>query len=377
MNSKSRLLNDAIITLVIVLLITSCKGMAGEPVMKVWLDQPLDGSTYSGGETIPIVSNARDVNGAGIKEMQYFINGNLLTTISTDVNYPIVMTSTDWRPDPGEYEVKVIAVNINNQTISAIAKVHVTGSNANGVQPQSISVTPTFTPTGTKKPITPTFTPTGTKKPITPTFTFTPKPPGSMNIWVDSDLIETGGCTVVHWTSTNVTDLSINGTTIGASGEYTDCPSESKSYVLRGQTSTGAIEKSAFVTVKAPPPTPPCPSGRTSSIAFISMPGGNCSSHPLGESFTLCFGLSLSGVESEFNYAFEDYTNASVSGDGNPSGTKSVLWTGTLSSISNQVCKNVQISGSTGLEAVKLVVWSSSYSTSDSDNPIVWIKVVP
>ncbi len=109
-------------------LFTSCSGFAGEPVMKVWLDQPLNGSTYSEGETIPIVSNARDANGAGIKEIQYSINGNLLTTISTDVNYPIVMTSTDWRPEPGEYVVKVTAVNVDGQTVNAIATVHVIGS---------------------------------------------------------------------------------------------------------------------------------------------------------------------------------------------------------------------------------------------------------
>ena len=377
MNSKSRLLGIAIITQVVVLLITSCQGMAGAQAMQVWLDQPLEGAYFEPGATILIQAHARDVNGPGITEIQFYANGEKLASVNTDASSPLVSGIAQWQPEPGDYEVSAMAMNISGQSIaSGSVHIEVIGLRENGELPLTISITPTFTATGTKTPITPTFTPTSTKKSVTPTFTFTPKPPGSMSIWADESSIFSGGCTFIRWTSTNVTNLSINGNQVDANGDMSVCPTSSITYTLRGQSSTGAIEKSTYIEVNSvPPPTPPCPSGRTSSLAYISMPGGNCSSHSVGEHFTLCFNLNVTGIESVFYYSFEDYTGASGYGSENPSGTKTVLFTGTFTG--DPICKNMIITEPTGLEAMKLVLSSSTYTTSESDYPIVWIKVVP
>ncbi|MRS03922.1 hypothetical protein EG832_11985, partial [bacterium] len=244
--NKLNLLNKiAILMVCFTFLVTSCESLAGPSAMQVWLDQPLDGSFFEPGQNITIMAHARDANGPGINEIQFFANGESLGTANTDASAPLVAGSLQWQPDPGEYDLMAKAYNGSGQMVSSgSVRIEVVGLRENGSLPMTISITPTFTPTGTKKPITPTFTPTGTKKPITPTFTFTPKPPGSMNIWSDDSSIFSGSCTSLRWTSTNVTNLELNGSGVNNNGDMSVCPTSSTTYILRGQSSTGSIEKS-------------------------------------------------------------------------------------------------------------------------------------
>ncbi len=360
--------------MMIAFLLSSCSGMAGVAAIQVWIDQPLDGSTFAIEDTITLQAHARDVNGPGIVEVQFFFNGENLVSVTTNSSESLVNASTAWRPSQGEFTIIAKATNQSGSQASS-QSVHITviGPRSNGPEITGPSVTPTFTPT-TKISITPTFTPTGTKRPLTPTFTPTPILSPTLNLSADNYTLGYGGCTVIRWNSSNASSLTLNGESVSASGERDTCPLVTTTYTLNAQSSSGQIERSITLEV-IPPPTPPCPSGRTSSLAYISIPGGNCSTHYIGETFTLCFGLNSSSMESIFTYTFQDFSNTSPDGSGNPTGSRTDLYSGTFSS--EPVCKNVAISEPTGLEAVKLVISSNSYDTSEADYPIVWIKVVP
>ncbi|MBA4383962.1 MAG: hypothetical protein C0410_04445, partial [Anaerolinea sp.] len=329
--------------------------------------------TFENGEVITLQAHARDANGPGITELQFYSNGQKIASVATSSADPLVAGSAQWKPDPGEYTIIAKAVNNSGQTTSS-ASVHISiiGPRANGVLPQNISITPTFTATGTKKPPTPTFTPTGTKKPITPTFTFTPKPPATMDIWAENTSIIQGNCTIIRWTSTNVTNLSLNGGSVNSNGDMDACPSSSTTYILSGQSTSGSIERSVFIEViiPAPPPTPPCPSGRSSSDAYISIPGGNCSSHSVGEHFQLCF--APTGSEIAWDYQLVDYTGASIDGLGQVQGNMSILRQGTFSS-GAEICVPLIVTEPTGLELFELRLQSSIREP--YDEPQVWIIV--
>jgi len=120
-----------------------------------------------------------------------------------------------------------------------------------------VAPTPTNTPT-----LTPTATPSPTKPPTsTPTVTLTPTPTGTIpnapivEFRATETNINPGECITLQWHIENVTAAYLNGgefSNYGVTGPYGSvnaCPTGTTTYVLRAETTSGAIERSVTVTV--------------------------------------------------------------------------------------------------------------------------------
>lgn len=167
-----------LLVLTTALLLAACEGVWGEAAMRVWLDQPLDGSTFEVGESVPVQAHARDVDGPGIVEVQVFVDGRLVASADADVSAPLVDSLQTWVPqNPGTYRVRVRAVSQSGATLdSAEARVKVAGT---AVAQAGPSRTPTRTPTPRIPTRTPTRTPTPRIPTRTPTRTPTVPPPAA------------------------------------------------------------------------------------------------------------------------------------------------------------------------------------------------------
>jgi peptidoglycan-associated lipoprotein len=83
-------------------------------------------------------------------------------------------------------------------------------------------------------------------------------PAPTASITVTPDTINPGQSAALNWTSTNATDVSIDG--IGAvetSGTKTVSPAETTTYHLVARGNGGSTDATATLTVAAPPPPPP------------------------------------------------------------------------------------------------------------------------
>jgi ABC-type amino acid transport substrate-binding protein len=101
--------------------------------------------------------------------------------------------------------------------------------------------------------------------PPTPPPPPTPQPGAEINFWVDSNYIQAGQCTTIHWDVKNVREVyfydqgeSWEGHGVSGKEDRTACPSQSMSYYLRVVKNDGSVEtREVRIEVAAPPPSAP------------------------------------------------------------------------------------------------------------------------
>lgn len=349
--------------LIIMTLLSACSGMAGEAAMQVWLDQPLEGSAFKPGESVIFMAHARDVNGAGITEIQFYLNGEEIVSIPTDSTLPLVNASASWSATEGEFDIKARAVSSRGETLDG-NPVHfsVRGPRVNG---PDITNTPTPTVEITRTQ-TPTFeisiTPTRT---LTPTFTAYPPP--VISFTADRTNINAGECLNLSWNASYVTVLYLDGVEVGLTGSLSVCPPVSKSYQLIALSSYGTIEKYVNITVNIV-----CPAGRTSSSAELYVEGGACSIHKIGDPIEICVSAKLGG-ENVWTYKLYDIQSPYFDSLGQLQGDKSLLSEGSLTL--SFKCKTYNISEPAGFEVLEMRIYN--YGQEADDWPLTWIYVVP
>lgn len=364
---RSLIWSVAILLLTSAILLSACSGMAGEAAMQVWLDEPLEGSGFRPGDPVIFMAHARDVDGAGITEIQFFLNGEMIVKVPTDSNSAIVSASASWQAAEGEYDVKARAVSIRGETVSG-SSVHfsVRGQRINGpiitdTPTPTLEITRTFTPTF-EISITPTrtFTPS-----ITPTFT--PYPPPVISFTADRTTIKAGECLNLIWETSYVTALYLDGVEVGLNGTQYVCPPISKNYQLVALSSYGTIEKNVYVTVNIV-----CPAGRSSSYADLYVEGGACSIHSIGDPIEICVSAKVGG-ENLWTYKLYDIQTPYFDDLGLLQGDKTLLSEGSLTL--SMKCKKYTIAEPVGFEVLEMRIYN--YGQEADDWPLTWIYVVP
>ncbi len=92
-----------------------------------------------------------------------------------------------------------------------------------------------------------------------------PQPGAEINFWVDSNYIQAGQCTTIHWDVKNVREIyfydqgeSWEGHGVTGKEDRTACPQHSMSYYLRVVKNDGSVEtREVRIEVAAPPPSVP------------------------------------------------------------------------------------------------------------------------
>jgi hypothetical protein len=363
---RSQIWSGVCLLLSAAILLSACSGMAGEAAMQVWMDSPLEGSIHQPGEPVIFMAHARDVNGAGITEIQFFLNGEKIVSLPTDSNSPLASASASWQASEGEYKIQARAVSSRGETVNG-SSVHfsVRGPRVNG---PDITDTPTPTLEITRT-LTPTFeisiTPTITRT-FTPTFTPT-YPLPLISFYADRTNINAGECLNLGWDASYVTLLYLDGVQVSFTGTQNVCPSISKSYQLSAFTSYGTIEKYVDVTVNIV-----CPAGRTSSSAELYVEGGACSIHSIGDPIEICV-FAKNGGENLWTYKLIDIQSPYFDELGQLQGDKTLLSEGSL--LTTEKCKTYNVAEPAGFEVLELRIYN--YGQEADDWPLTWIYVVP
>jgi peptidoglycan-associated lipoprotein len=106
------------------------------------------------------------------------------------------------------------------------------------------------------------------KKKVAPPPPPPPPPPAAptAQMSVSPETIQKGQSATLTWSTTNTTDVSINGIgTVDANGSKSVTPSDSTTYRLTAKGPGGSADATARVTVTTPPPPPPPPQATSSS----------------------------------------------------------------------------------------------------------------
>ena len=140
---------------------------------------------------------------------------------------------------------------------------------------------PTDTPPPTDTPLPPTDTPQPTNTPVPPTATLHPPTP---MVWfrLDENPVPAGGCTTVHWDTSNVQEVYLDEKRVDINGSVEVCPTAPQEYHLRivstegEQTHTLVLGMTgALPTSTSEPATPVSP-----SPAFTVQPTGDATPLP-------------------------------------------------------------------------------------------------
>ena len=159
------------------LVLTACGARIAGP--QTWIDLPLDDTTAP---LAPLTLMAHSSDIAGVKQIEFFVNGEEVAVQATDGNR-LESRRYEWTPlEPGEYKIEARGVNgSGNKGAFTSVRIKVFGDvseiSTPEPQPVTISVSPTVTTTASITPtvditVTPSYT--STKTP-TKTPTNTPK----------------------------------------------------------------------------------------------------------------------------------------------------------------------------------------------------------
>jgi hypothetical protein len=346
--------------LLFLFMVVACDGINGNAAIQVWLDSPLDGSVYDGSFPVTISAHARDVNGPGITEIQFLVNGTQVGNISTNSTEPLVFGEYDWFPDQGTFDIYARAISISGGIVDSIpARISV----EDGQQPiiTDVTQTPFSTPTFT-------ITPRISSITSTPTQTITPPPP-SVSFSAGTTFLFAGDCTDLSWQTTNTYAVSLDGTTVSNNnGTWTVCPEQGTTYTLEASYSGGTITRTVTVDVGYD-----FPLQRTYEGVTLSITGGHEGIHHLGDSIQFCYSFEADSG----SFEIYDYSPATYGPDG-AGGPHVVMAEGELY-YSQNVCKNYTLVEPGGYEAFQFRV----YKYGESPTPYlagiaeVWFYTLP
>jgi len=232
-----------ILGLLLILLLVSCTGQSQPLGTYIWIDVPVDGTTFPAVQPINIEGHTSSLS--GVSRIEILIDGELFTTLqNTSADKNLASFQTSWTAqEPGEYIVQVVAfgadgtasppdsarIRVGNvaTTVPVVTTVPVITTVA------VISITPTLTPTAT-------ITPTAIIS-VTPTLV-SPTPATVIQFWADPAEIEAGACTTLRWHVENAQRVIFGGAEQSFDGTYSDCMCEGKHFTLRVIKLDGAEE---------------------------------------------------------------------------------------------------------------------------------------
>lgn len=205
--------------LVFLLMVLAGCGPSSSAGPYIWIDVPEDGLSFP--EFQPISVQGHAAGGTSISRVELSIDGNLWTTIDEPLmENNLAAFQAEWLPEkPGTYLISAVAYGADGEA---------------GSQDQArISIgmgTPTPADTAT-----PTLTPTPEIS-VTPTLTETPTPtvlpPVTIMFWADSETIDAGDCTMLHWEVENAQQVLFGGQDQPETGSYQICLCRSETYTL-------------------------------------------------------------------------------------------------------------------------------------------------
>ncbi len=357
----------------LLLIIAACTGIDGVASMQVWLDSPLDGSSFQLGDTVQLHTHARDVNGPGIDELHYFANDRLLAIGEADFTLPLVHSFMGWTPAAaGIYDVFIRAVSVSGATVESVhIKVTITGQQFKemGQGPDSSS-----TPTITRPPVTPTRTttqkiPTLTPSPtrtFNPTDTVTQRPP-AVYLYADDTSLSAGECTTLTWETYNVNSATLDDMPLYTEfGSTQKCPMTNASYYLVGYYPGGSISDSVTIYVDYL-----FPLEVLSDHATLNIAGGHESIYYVGNSMGICY----SYPPASYLFELRDYYPATPG----LNGPFQVLESGSMYEGEDRYCMSISLAGPGGYKAFQFRVISGGGEQASKliDYAEVWIYVVP
>ena len=90
---------------------------------------------------------------------------------------------------------------------------------------------------------------------------FAAQPPAADSFWADHYLLESGECTIIHWSVTNVEEVYLNNSGVVGQGTMQVCPTTTTTYVLRVVRTSGEMQEYRLTIVVedgdlTPTPTP-------------------------------------------------------------------------------------------------------------------------
>ncbi len=261
------------------LLLALLAGMAGcarevTTGPRAWIDFPRDGASGPPDVPVKVVCHASAPN--GVAEVALLVNGEEYRRgAPAEAGASLARLTLEWLPaGPGVYMLQAVAYD----TAGVASSPDNVTVRVKGTAPEETADTATATPvatstatpvaTSTPTPVEPTHTPVATR---TPTESPTSIPPAEVRFWADSEEIEAGGCTTLHWQAEHVTAVYLNGEGVAGEGSREVCPkATSMTYVLHVEAPGGNQDVSITILVASPPPDttpPPAP-------AVLSPSGG-------------------------------------------------------------------------------------------------------
>jgi hypothetical protein len=250
-----------------------------------------------------------------------------------------------------------------NQGIGGVTPV---ASGSTSVTPVS-NITYTGTATGAGGSTTCTATITVTALPPAPTCTLSASPTN----------IQTGNSSVLSWTTTGATSISIDrgvgGVTPVSSGSHSVTPSSSTTYTATATGSGGTVTCAASVIVTSPPPAPTC----TLSASPSSIQVGNSSTLSWittnGSTFSINQGIGgvtpvASGSKSVTPAVTTTYTGTVTSSQGSATCSATITVTSTPPPPPAPTCTLVATPASVTVGTPSTLSWVTSNATSFSIN---------
>jgi len=357
--------------------LAACTGIEGKASMQVWLDSPLDGSSFQVGETVQIHTHARDVNGPGIDEFHYFANDRLLAIGETDASLPLVHSFICWNPtEAGLYDLYTKAVSVSGATMESV---HITVTiSEQQYKEMGPGADASSTPTITRPPVTPTLTTTQKIPTLTPSLTRTLYPtntitqrPPEVNLSASVTFLYPGQCTSLSWETVNTTSVTLNDLPVtNYSGSTTRCPLTNVTYTLVGYYPGGSVSDSVSITVEYG-----FPDEEYSVYVGLSITDGHESIHYLGEYVELCY--NYIATSRLYVFEFREYAPATPGSEG-ATGSYTVLAEGNTDEPGSN-CINRKLNDPYGYKAYqfRLMYYLESPTPILEDFAEVWIYVYP
>ncbi len=189
-----------------------------------------------------------------------------------------------------------------------------------------------------------------------------------LTLTADSTSLQAGQCTTLRWASGNIQSIFLNGEGVTGNENRQVCPSQTTTYTLIANASNGGLQRQITVTVSGAPAVI-IPSAHTSNLVSISVSGGHGSTHHIGESVQVCYFVDQNGDSVGWEVRYYPGATSTTSG---PSGSNTLIASGGPDAVST--CKNITLSGPTGLAGFQVTASYQSGTFAEAD---IWINSTP